>query len=529
MTGTTDHLRTDHLVTDLALHAARGSVVTLVAQAMKFVAGVTATMVLARILRPDDFGLAAMALATVGVLARVKDAGLYTVTVQSRDIVQEQATALFWMSLALATAAALLTLILAPAVGWFYRDPRLVPITAALALVPLLDGVTLQLQAVMTRQMRLVALSVADAATMAMGVAAAIALAWAGAGYWAIVGQELVYSAAYALVMWTVCRWRPGPPRRRSDVRPMVAFGLHLSGSRVVTFLTMNLDTVFVGRFRGALQAGIYDRAFRLLTVPLTLFNQPLTAVAVPALSRLQGDPERYRVFYRAWIRLMFGMSMPLVAFLFVDAERAVVTILGAQWIDIVPLYRVLAPAAFIGRLSMVTSWVYLSTGQADRQLRWSLLLLVPMIAAYAVGVRWGAFGVAVAHTFVTCALWYPGVVSCCRSAPVRPRDVVGVMVVPAAAAIGAGLGLMAVTSMMSPGLGVAAQFLLDLIVYGVLYVVAWVVFPGGRRSLAQCILLVQEAIASKQVRSRAVCSSELRVVSSELSEPHNSRLTTQD
>ena len=359
MTGTTNHLRTDHLVTDLALHAARGSVVTLVAQAMKFVAGVTATMVLARILGPDDFGLAAMALATVGVLARIKDAGLYTVTVQSRDIVQEQATALFWMSLALATAAALLTLILAPAVGWFYRDPRLVPITAALALVPLLDGVTLQLQAVMTRQMRLVALSVADAATMAVGVAAAIALAWAGAGYWAIVGQELVLSAAYALVMWTVCRWRPGPPRRRSDVRPMVAFGLHLSGSRIVTFLTMNLDTVFVGRFRGALQAGIYDRAFRLLTIPLTLFNQPLTAVAVPALSRLQGDPERYRVFYRAWIRLMFGMSMPLVAFLFVDAERAVVTILGSQWMGIVPLYRVLAPAAFIGRLSMVTSWVY--------------------------------------------------------------------------------------------------------------------------------------------------------------------------
>lgn len=281
----------------------------------------------------------------------------------------------------------------------------------------------------------------------------------------------------------------------------MVSFGMHLSGARLVTFLITNLDTVFVGRFRGALQAGIYDRAFRLFTIPLTLFNQPLGAVAIPALSRLQGDDERYRVFYRAWTQLTFGMSMPLVAFLFVDAERAVMTILGAQWIGIVPLYRALAPAAFIGRLGMVTNWVYLSTGRADRQLRWNLLLLGPMITAYAVGVRWGAFGVAVAHTVVTCAVWFPGVMYCCRTAPVRPRDVLGVMFVPAAAAIAAGLGLLLFAHVLPSGLGVAAQFLVDLIVYAVLYVGAWVAIPGGRKSLVGCIVLVQEALANKAVR----------------------------
>ena len=498
MNDTADHLRIDHLEGDLALRSARGSVVTLVAQATKFVTGVGATMVLARLLGPDDFGLAAMALATVSILARIKDAGLFTATIQSSRIDQAQATALFWMSAALASAAALLTLALAPVVGWFYRDARLVPLTAALAFVPILDGVTMQLQAVMTRQMRFVALSMVDAGTMVMAVAAAIALAWAGAGYWAIVGQELMYSAAYAAAIWTVCRWRPGRPRRHSDIRPMVDFGLYLSASRIVTVLTMNLDTVFVGRFGGPPQAGIYDRAFRLLMIPLILFNQPLTAVAVPALSRLQGDAERYRVFYQAWIRLMFAMSMPLVVFLFVDAERAVVTILGAQWIGVVPLYHALAPAAFIGRLSMVTNWIYLSTGRADRQLRWSLFLLVPMVAAYAVGVGWGAFGVAVAHSLVTCLLWYPGVAYCCRSAPVSPRDVLGAMIVPATASIGAGLGLAALMEALPSGINVAALFLLDLMVYAVLYIGAWAIIPGGRQSLAQCIQLGREAAATR-------------------------------
>src|SRR6187397_2396386 len=163
MSEADEHLRTDHLEADLAVRSARGSAVTLVAQAIKFAVGLGATVVLARLLRPDEFGLAAMALATVGVLTRLKDAGLSTATIQRKHIDQNQATALFWLSATLAVAAGSLTLLLAPAVGWFYDDPRLVAATAALACIPLFDGLTLQFHAVMTRQMRFVSLSVMDA------------------------------------------------------------------------------------------------------------------------------------------------------------------------------------------------------------------------------------------------------------------------------------------------------------------------------------------------------------------------------
>jgi O-antigen/teichoic acid export membrane protein len=503
VTDTPDRLRTDHLGHDLAVRATRGSVVALAAEAAKFLVGTGATMVLARLLRPDDFGLAAMALATIAILGKVKDVGLFTATVQSPRIDEAQATALFWMSAAFAAAVSLLALGLAPATGWFYGDARLVAVTAALACVPFLDGVTLQLAAVMTRQMRLVALSVIDAAALAAGVAAALALAWAGAGYWALVGHEIVYSAAYAAAIWKVCQWRPGRPRRHSGVGPLVNFGMHLSGFRMLNHLALNLDTVFVGRFRGPLEAGLYDRAYRLLTIPSSLLNQPLSAVAVPALSRLQDDPGRYRAFYLAWIRFVFALTMPLVVFLFVDAERAVLTILGAQWIAIVPIYRVLAPAAFIGRLNVVTRWLYVTTGRTDRQLRWSAFLIVPMVAAYAVGVRWGAFGVGAAHTLVTCTLWYPGVVYCCRTAPVRPREVLGVMTMPAAASLAAGLGLRAVMQVLPHGSSAAGQLLLDLAVYAVVYLLVWIAVPGGRRSLAEFIGLARASMAAGRLSTR--------------------------
>jgi O-antigen/teichoic acid export membrane protein len=503
-----DHFRTDHLDHDLAARSARGSVVTLFASAAKFVAGMGATMVLARLLRPDDFGVIALALVTVDIVARLKDAGLFTATVYSKHINQEQATTLFWMSVALAGAAALITVALAPAAGWFYRDARVISVTAALAAVPFLDGVALQLEAVMSRQMRFMALAVMDAGALAAGVMVALLLAWAGAGYWALVGQEIFYSAIYTSVIWVVCAWRPGRPRRASGVQHLVAFGLHLSGYRVLNYLAMNLDTAFVGRFWGLQQAGIYDRAYRVITTPSTLLNGPLSTVAVPALSRLQGDAERYRAFYRTWIQFVFGLTMPLVAFLFVDTERAILTILGDRWIGIAPIYRVLAPAAFIGRFNVVTNWLYVTTGRTDRQLRWSAILLVPMVIAYGIGVAWGALGVAVAHTVVTCLLWYPSVAYCCRTAPVDPLDVFTVMIMPAAAAAGAGLGLLMARDVLPHPSAVSVAFVLDFVVYAAFYLVAWVVVPVGRRNLAQFIVLARDAIAARPTALRPLSPS---------------------
>jgi len=499
---TTSDFRTEHLEKDLATRSVHGSVVTLAASATKLVTGLAATIVLARLLRPDDFGLMAIALATVDVLAKLKDAGLFTATVQRSEVTHEQATTLFWLSAMLASTAALLTLGAAPVMGWFYRDVRLVPITAALACVPLLDGMTLQLEAVMTRQMRFVALSVMDASALAVGVLTAFLLASAGAGYWALVGQEIVYSIAYACVIWVVCRWRPGRPSRRSGVGPLVAFGLHLSGFRILNHLAMNLDTVFVGRFWGPQQAGLYDRAYRIITTPSTVLNTPLSGVAVPALSRLQDNGERFRIFYLAWLQFVFGLTMPLVAFLFVDAERAILTILGSQWIGIAPVLRVLAPAVFIGRFNVVTNWLYVATGRTDRQLRWSAIVLAAMVVAYAIGVHWGAIGVASAHTFVTCLLWYPSVAYCCRTGPVRPVDVFRVMIVPSVASIAAGGGLFAMKTALPSQLGIAGAFLLDILVYTALYLTGWMAIPTGRRRLVQFVGLAREMFSARPTAS---------------------------
>jgi hypothetical protein len=130
------------------------------------------------------------------------------------------------------------------------------------------------------------------------------------------------------------------------------------------------------------------------------------------------------------------------------------------------------------------------------------------MVIAYGIGVAWGALGVAVAHTVVTCLLWYPSVAYCCRTAPVDPLDVCTVMIMPAAAAAGAGLGLLMARDVLPHPSAVSAAFVLDFVVYAAFYLVAWVVVPVGRRNLAQFIVLARDAIAARPTALRPLSPS---------------------
>ena len=123
----------------------------------------------------------------------------------------------------------------------------------------------------------------------------------------------------------------------------------------------------------GAGTLGPYAKAYQLLLLPIQQINTPLTSVAIPALSRLQDQPERYRKFYKHAMLPVVAAGMLIIVFIFVAADDAVLLILGSQWTDVAPLFRALAPAAMIGTFNVATGWVYISLGQAGRQTRWEL------------------------------------------------------------------------------------------------------------------------------------------------------------
>ncbi len=388
-------LNTDHLNNDLRGRSVRGGALNLTSQGFQFVLQTTATVVLARLLTPADFGLVAM-VATVTSLAQAfADLGLSEATIQKKEITHAQVTALFWVNTAIGAGLMLLTMACSPLIAWFYHDPRLIKIALLSSLTFLFGGLRVQPDALLKRQMRFFAVAVRDICSYLVAVPLAIVLAWRGAGYWALVTIPLILNFLQMVLSWLMIQWRPGFPRRAIGVRSMIAFGGNVAASYFVITTSRNADNVLIGWRLGASPLGLYSRAYNLLMLPVRQLIVPAGSVAVPTLSRVQDKSDQFANYYLRAVNLIIWTCAPVFAFLFVNALPVITLMLGHQWREAAPVFQLLAISALGHVLLESTLWLFISQGKS-LQLLFMLLLVAPLIVVgYAIGLPFGIKGVA--------------------------------------------------------------------------------------------------------------------------------------
>ena len=417
------HFRTDHLKDELGTLTARGGAVTIASQGVKFFTGIGTTIILARLLTPEAYGLIGMVAVMTGFISIFKDLGLSAATIQKEKITADQISTLFWVNLGLSFALMLLTVAIAPGVAWFYGEPRLTLITMGFAAGFLFGGLTVQHEALLRRQMRFGAIAAVDITSIVLGLIVAITMAWRGAGYWSLVANQLVQGLTYAIGIWMVSDWRPGRPVKNAGVRSMLAFGGNLTGFGVVNYFGANLDNLLVARFWGAQQLGFYAKAYQLLLLPVDQINSPVAAVAIPSLSRLTADPDRYRQAYLRVLEKLTMLTMPLAAFMIATSDWLVRLILGSQWDFTARLFTILGFAALLLPVLNSTGWLFISQNRTREMLRWGFFDVSLKVVSVLAGLPWGARGVAIAivlrmYIQAPILLWYVS-----RKGPIRAGD----------------------------------------------------------------------------------------------------------
>jgi O-antigen/teichoic acid export membrane protein len=431
------HFRTDHLNADLGARSAKGGAVTVGAQLCKFVLSTLSAIVLARLLTPQDYGLIGMVAILVGFLGMFQYLGLSTATIKWSELNHEQVSTLFWLNIGLSTAIMLLAIAAAPVAAWFYKEPRLVGITIGYAISILITGLAIQHEAILIRQMRFAIIAAIEISAIAIGLSAAIVSAIYGAGYWALVINQLVLAAVTVIGTWMACRWRPSLPSRSAGVRAMVSYGGNLTGFHFMTYLARNLDNALIGKFWGAYQLGMYSRAYQMLLMPMQQINAPLAAVALPALSRLTDTPDRYRAAYLRVLEKIAMVTMPGVIFMIATSDWLVLFVLGPQWREAGRIFMLLGVAAIIQPVTRSVLWLFATQGRSREIFKWGVLSAVIAVVAIVVGLPWGATGVAASYAVTDLCVatpllfWYVG-----RKGPVRTADFYRTIAAPAGASI---------------------------------------------------------------------------------------------
>lgn len=429
-----DFFDTEYLKADLKGRSVRGGAVTMAAQGAIFFLRMGSTIVLARLLTPQDFGLIAMVTVITGFVAMFKDMGLSMATVQKAEINHAQISTLFWINVVLSLFMMLVTATLAPVIALFYGEPRLTWITLALASTFIFGGFTVQHQALLRRQMHFGTLALIQIISMVVGIITAIIAALYGAGYWSLVLMQLATAITIAIGVWVGCDWRPGLPKRGTGVRSMLAFGGNLTGFNFMNYFARNLDHVLIGRFWGPGQLGLYSKAYGLLLLPLQQITGPITAVAIPSLSRLQNDAERYLKYYLKAISLIAFLTMPGVMFLIIMSDEIIGLVLGQQWTGASRIFAVLGISALIQPVLSTVGWLFVSTGRTDRMFRWGIFSSLCIVVSFIVGLPFGAIGVATAYTICILLLAVPALWYATKTTPISLLSIFNVIWHPALA-----------------------------------------------------------------------------------------------
>jgi PST family polysaccharide transporter len=418
------HFRTDHLQSDLAGRSARGGAVTMTAQGFKFVFSMVATIVLARLLTPADYGLIGMVAILINFVGMFQYLGLSTATVKWSELNHQQVSTLFWVNMLLSVVIMLVTVASGPLLAWFYHEPRLIGITAGYGVTILFAGLAIQHEAILTRQMRFTAIVVVEVVALLIGFVSAVVAASYGAGYWSLVLNQMVMTLVTVIGVWAACRWCPGLPGRGVGIRSMLSYGGNITGFHVMTFFSRNLDNLLIGKFWGPYQLGVYSRAYQMLLMPMQQINAPLAAVAVPALSRLADSPERYRAAYLRILEKIAMITMPGVVFMIATSDWLVLFVLGPQWREAGRIFMLLGVAAIIQPVTRTVLWLFTTQGRSREIFKWGVMSATIAVVSIVAGLPGGATGVAASYAITDLCVatpllfWYVG-----RKGPVRAAD----------------------------------------------------------------------------------------------------------
>ena len=321
-----------------------------------FQLGTTAAM--ARLLDAGDFGVVALATVFVRFLAYFSQMGFGVAIVQRAQVSTRELRGLATLSVAFGAGFTVLGF----AITWFI-DPSLASIVRAMSLSFLVTGFAAVPYGWLRRELHNRELAVFElVAQLGGNGAVAIALAAAGYGAWSLVIGTLVQQIVIAAAAWIAANLRGahlGFSRPTPECRSYLGFGLRHSWNTFFEFLFYNVDVLVIGHWYGVEQTGYYNRAYSLSHLAVEQVFTSVVRVLFPVLSRLRSEPEKERQAFLAAFLLGGIFSSGFCAAMFVAAPQIVGVLLGARWLDTVPLVRVFAIAVpFRYLLNMQSSWL---------------------------------------------------------------------------------------------------------------------------------------------------------------------------
>jgi O-antigen/teichoic acid export membrane protein len=469
------------------------------AQTANYTIQTIGTIIMARLLVPEDFGLVTM-VATFSLL--IQNFGLNGFTeavVQREEITQNQMSKLFWVNLLIMSALTIGFVAVSPLIVWFYKEPQLKRISIALALTILFGGLSTCHLALLNRNMKFKIYSLIQVGAALSSTGLGVLLAMQGYGYWSLVLRRLSLPLVTAILAWLFCRWLPSLPGRGPSIKPVLTFGIKTYGNYLLTYIRNNLDRILIGKAFGKAPLGHYDRANQLSSLLPNQLTIGLSGVGVAALSRLRNDPQRFLGYFEKSLAILSFVGFPGSILLTLMGKDIIIFLLGKNWSTAGDIFVALGPAIGVFVIYNTSTWLHISLGRPDRLLKWSIGVLIASALAYSIGLTFGPLGVAIAYSTLFYFLLIPALHYAGRPMKIKVSFYFSIIWKYWMASFSAGaitwliFHMLAVPSLFYEQLSLLARIALGSVVYLLMYLSAIYVLFRGLKPLSLLVSTVKE------------------------------------
>lgn len=363
------------------------------------------SVALARLLLPEEFGLAMMAVVVSTLALIFSDMALGAALIQRKELTQADRSTVFWLSVIVGSVFTAACALLAGPLAALYDEPRVESLFVLISPVFVLTALGSTHTTLLTREMDFKSLEIRMMLGTLAGAAVGVTAAAMGVGSEAIIIQYLITAATSTVLVWVTLRWRPSLIFSTATLRSLGGYSARVFGSRVLFYVSRNADSLLIGRFLGPAALGAYTVAYNVMLVPFSKLAGPIQEVMFPAMARIQDDRRRIGSIWLRVNHIVAAFALPGMLGLIVIAPEFVSVVLGDRWQAAVTPIQILAWVGVLQSLVRLNGSVQQACDRTDVMFRWSLLIASANLVAFAVGVSWGIVGVAVAYALTNTLL----------------------------------------------------------------------------------------------------------------------------
>jgi len=341
---------------------------------IRFILSFVVTIVLSRILSPEEFGLIALLSLFFGLAASLSDCGMTAALIQSQNVKDVDVSTVFWFNILVSILLVCILYLIAPWIAFVFNHPILNNLTKILSSTIVINAIGSVHATLLTKNFNFKTLMKVGSMTAATSGVVGISLAMLGYGVWSLAGQALASSIMSTLLLWHYSSWRPLLIFNINSIIRFLKFGVFICIADVNDVIYNKIYVVVLSRLYGFFQLGLFHRAYNLQQVPVGIISGVVDRISFPLFSSLLSDICKLKKMVQFSIKLTMFLCVPVMVGLIVVADIVINVTFGEKWIDCIPIFQILCFSGILWPMHVVNLSVLKAQGQSSIFLRIDVL-----------------------------------------------------------------------------------------------------------------------------------------------------------